>query len=42
MVDKDLKLKLKGKLKIDTVFISAVTGQNIEKLKDLLWKKMND
>jgi GTPase len=41
MVDKDLKLKLKGKLKIDTVFISAVTGQNIEMLKDLLWKKMN-
>lgn len=41
MIEKEISSKLKGKQKADTVFISSVTGKSIEKLKDLLWKKMN-
>jgi GTP-binding protein len=42
MLEKDLKAKLKGRLKIDFIFISSATQSNIEKLKDELWKRIND
>jgi len=41
LIEKDLKLKLKGKLKVDYIFISSAANINLEKLKDLLWGKMN-
>ena len=27
---------------VDHIFISAITGDNISELKDLLWQKMNE
>lgn len=40
MLEKELKAKLK-KEKISYLFISAVTGQGIEELKDMIWKAIN-
>jgi len=36
----DLKPELPAE--VDTIFISAITGHNINDLKDLLWQKMNE
>lgn len=43
LIDDDLEKMLRPTLPegIETIFISAVTGKNIQLLKDLLWKKLN-
>ena len=43
MLDEELTDEIKQTLPTDlnTIFISAVSGQNIPKLKDLLWKMLN-
>lgn len=41
LIEKDLKAKLKGKEKIDYLFISSATNFNIDALKDVLWNKLN-
>ena len=44
IIDDELEKLLKKSLpkKVDIVFISALTNKNIDKLKDLLWHKMNN
>ena len=40
-IDEKLKSKLeKLKLDEDKVIISSVTGENLDKLKDMIWKKL--
>jgi GTP-binding protein len=43
LVDDELIKLLKKTLpkKVDVVYISAMTNYNLDKLKDVLWKKMN-
>jgi len=43
LIDEELKGMLKKHLprKVDTIFISSATGNNLDQLKDLLWKKLN-
>ena len=42
MLDEDMQRQLKRRLPkgVDTVFISAVSGQNIDKLKDMIYEKL--
>ena len=42
MLDEDMQRQLKRRLPkgVDSVFISAVSGQNIDKLKDLIYQKL--
>lgn len=41
-ISETLKKKLsRVKTKTDKILISSVTGENLDKLKDLLWKKLN-
>jgi GTP-binding protein len=44
MLDEELTEEIKAELPegVDYLFISAVTNQGITKLKDLIWKKLND
>ncbi|MCK9255859.1 MAG: GTPase ObgE [Bacteroidales bacterium] len=44
LIDDELQELLKVELpqNIETVFISAVANKNIDKLKDLIWKKLNE
>ncbi len=44
LIDADLEKMLRPTLPkdVEVIFISAVTGKNIQQLKDLLWKKLND
>ena len=44
LIDADLETMLRPTLPkgIEAIFISAVTGKNIQQLKDLLWKMLND
>lgn len=44
LIDKDLEKMLRETLPdgVPAIFISAVTQQNIQNLKDLLWKKLNE
>jgi GTP-binding protein len=44
LIDEELERLLKKDLpkKIQTVFISAVSGKGIVELKDLIWNKIND
>jgi GTP-binding protein len=39
---KDLDKKLKGKMKVPYIFFSSATQKNIQQLKDMLWKQLND
>ncbi|MFN7913468.1 MAG: GTPase ObgE [Bacteroidota bacterium] len=39
---KDITKRLKGKQKVELIFISSATGKNIQLLKDLLWMSMNN
>ena len=43
MLDEELKNSIKKELpaNIPHVFISSVTGQGLQELKDLLWKTLN-
>ena len=43
MLDDELKKAIEKELpkKIPHIFISAVTGQNLPQLKDLLWNTLN-
>lgn len=43
MLDDELKKEIKKHLprKISTLFISSVTGEGIQKLKDIIWEKLN-
>ena len=43
MLDEELMKLMKKTLpkKIDVVFISAVSGLNLNQLKEMLWEKMN-
>jgi GTP-binding protein len=43
MLDEELMKLMKKTLpkKIDVVFISAVSGLNLNQLKEILWEKMN-
>ena len=43
LIDDELETMLKKHLpkKIETIFISSVTGNNIDRLKDILWGKLN-
>ena len=41
LIEKEIKKKMPRKQPIDYIFISSATGYNIEKLKDLLWEKLN-
>jgi GTP-binding protein len=43
LIDDELQELLKDGLPegIDTVFISSLTNKNLDKLKDLIWKKLN-
>jgi GTP-binding protein len=41
-MSKELNKKLKGKNKLPYIFISANTGYNLNALKDLLWKTLNE
>jgi GTPase len=38
---KEVAKGLKGKKKVPFIFISAVSGKNIQQLKDMLWEKLN-
>lgn len=38
---KDITKRLKGKQKVELIFISSATGKNIQLLKDMLWMSMN-
>ena len=42
MMDEEMQKQLKRHLPkgVETVFISAVSGQNIQELKDLIYKKL--
>ncbi len=44
LIDEELEQMLRAELPegVPAIFISAVTGKNIEQLKDLLWKVMNE
>ncbi len=44
MIDEEMENQMRAELPagIPTVFISSVAGKNIDALKDLLWKLMND
>jgi GTP-binding protein len=44
LIDADLEKMLKPTLPkdIQVIYISAVTGKNIQVLQDLLWKVLND
>ncbi len=44
MIDDELEKMLKKELpkKVPHVFISSLTGKNLDKLKDLLWKALNE
>lgn len=42
LLDEELMVELKKELpKVEHVFISSLTNQGIQKLKDLIWKKLN-
>ena len=41
-LEKELKLKMRGRNRIPVVFISAQTQHRIQELKDLIWKQIND
>ena len=43
LIDDELKQMLKKHLpkKVETIFISSATGDNLNQLKDMLWKKLN-
>lgn len=43
MLDQELMDEIRNELPegVQTLFISSVTGQNIQELKDLLWKQLN-
>src|SRR5690606_17911476 len=41
-ISKELNKKLKGKNKLPYIFISSQTGYNLQALKDLLWKTLNE
>ena len=43
MLDEGLIAEMKKELpeKISIVFISSITGQGIDELKDVLWKELN-
>ena len=41
MLEKEVKKKMPKKQPIDYVFISSATGYNLDKLKDMLWAKLN-
>ena len=42
MLDEELKEALKEEAKdLDFIFISSVSGENIDKLKDMIWNKLN-
>lgn len=43
MLDKELELELEQSIKFDApyIFISSVSGKNINQLKDLLWQMLN-
>jgi GTP-binding protein len=41
LIEKDFKTKLKGKEKVDYLFISSATNFHIEKLKEKLWTILN-
>ena len=42
MLDDDMQRQLRRRLPkgVDAIFISAVSGQNIDKLKDLIYQKL--
>lgn len=44
MLDEELTTEIQSQLpeKVDSLFISSVSGKNIPQLKDLLWQKMNE
>ena len=44
LIDNELQELMQPELPegIDTIFISSVTNKNIDKLKDLIWKKINE
>jgi GTP-binding protein len=39
---KDLNKRLKGKNKVPYIFFSSASHKNIQELKDLLWKQLNE
>jgi GTP-binding protein len=41
MLEKDIKKKMPKKQPIEYVFISSATGYGIDKLKDMLWSRLN-
>jgi GTP-binding protein len=42
-ITEDLKERLQGlKTGIDTIMISSITGENLDKLKDMVWKKLEE
>jgi GTP-binding protein len=43
MLDEQMKNEMKNLLpeNIESVFISSVTGENIQQLKDILWRVLN-
>ena len=43
LIDKELEELITAELPKDipTIFISAVTGQNIQQLKDMLWRSID-
>jgi GTP-binding protein len=43
MLDEQMKNEMKALLpeNIETLFISSVTGENIQQLKDTLWRVLN-
>ncbi len=44
MLDEELKKEIKKHLprKVETIFFSSMTGENIQQLKDILWKKLHE
>lgn len=42
LVDEELETMLAAEIDIPHLFISSITGKNIQPLKDLLWEKMNE
>lgn len=42
LIDKELETLLTAEIEIPHIFFSSVTNVNIQELKDLLWKKMNE
>ena len=42
LLDKELKVMVKKELpKIQSLFISAITTEGIQQLKDMIWKELN-